>query len=58
MGGFAYVPSHLQRADPTVAGSTERAKNLQLLTNTGKLEIHDIITSWYLQFTQSYKFAC
>lgn len=48
----------LQRAGPTVAGGIDRAKKLQLLKTTGKLGVRDIITSWYLQFTESYKLAC
>lgn len=62
---FTHVPFqgvlhmfHLQRAGPTVAGGIDRAKKLQLIKNTGKLSVNDKITSWYLQFTESYKFAC
>lgn len=49
---------YLQREGPTVAGGIDRAKKLQLLKNTGKLGAHDIIASWYLQFTESYKCSC
>lgn len=48
---------YLQRVGPTVAGGIDRTKKLQLLKNTGKLGVCDIIRSWYLQFTESYKFA-
>jgi len=44
---------HLQREGPTAAGGIAKAKELQLLKNTGKLGVHDIITSWYLQLQKA-----
>lgn len=63
---FTHVPflrevlhvSHPQRVGPTAAGGKDRAMKVQLLKSTGQLGGHNIITSWYLQFTESYKFVC
>lgn len=49
---------HLQREGPTTAGGSDRATKVQLLKSTGQLGVHNIITSWYLQFTESYKVLC
>lgn len=48
----------LQRVGPTTAGGKDRAMRVQLFKSTGQLGVHNIITSWYLQFTQSYTFVC
>lgn len=40
------------------AGGKDRATKVQLLKSTGQLGVHIIITSWYLQFTESYTFVC
>lgn len=49
---------HLQRESPTTAGGKKRATKVQLLKSTRQLGVHNIITSWYLQFTESYKVYC
>lgn len=49
---------HLQREGPTPAGGNDRATKVQVLKSTGQLGVHNIITSWYLQFTESYKVFC
>lgn len=49
---------HLQREGPTTAGGNDRATKVQVLKSTGQLGVHNIITSWYLQFTESYKVFC
>lgn len=49
---------HLQRVGPTTAGGKDRTTKVQLLKSTGQLGVHNIITSWYLQFTESYIFVC
>lgn len=46
---------HLERVGPTTAGGKDRAMKVQLLKGTEQLGVHNIITSWYLQFTESYK---
>lgn len=49
---------HLQRVGPTTAGRKDRATKVQLLKSVGQLRVHNIITSWYLQFPESYTFVC
>lgn len=46
---------HLERVGPTTAGGKDRAMKVQLLKGTEQLRVLNIITSWYLQFTESYK---
>lgn len=48
---------HLERVGPTTAGGKDRAMKVQLLKGTEQLGVHNIIRSWYLQFTESYTFV-
>lgn len=43
---------------PTTAGGKDRATKVQLLRSIGQLGVHNISTSWYLQFPESYTFVC